>query len=421
MAEGCRPSYSRVGEEGNGEADGERVLQEATKSQSLDSVQSRKLEHVGIDADEKIVQGIASVQSMPQLGSIAFLQKGFPNSRNAAGSEKCCGAIGLIFMAFSAMSFSVMTLLVHVLSKYNGFPALELVSFRASVGIVLSLSWSIWQKKSPMPPACSHRLLLLARGLVGIIGMGGNWFIVTQLPFGEATVIVFTAPIFTLFLARIFLRESISKAHLFCAFLSCVGVILVARPEFLGFRPEAIPAYASMPKVWVVMIGLVGALASACTNLLVRRLLDIHAMVTISWLMGAAICILCPLSFVLQTPIWPTSATEWLLIFCVALLGFAGQGFKTQGLKWENAGIGSMMRNLDLFFACVFQATLLSEGLNPWSAVGAALTLMSSIGIGALKVISRRKKKKKVPDEAEPVTAIGHMENGIEVPDVHRD
>ena len=43
-------------------------------------------------------------------------------------------------------------------------------------------------------------------------------FVYTQLPLGEATVIVFTAPIFTSLIARIYLKEYIgsSQAVLMC-------------------------------------------------------------------------------------------------------------------------------------------------------------------------------------------------------------
>ena len=57
------------------------------------------------------------------------------------------------------------------------------------------------------------------------------------------------------------------------------------------------------------------------------------------------------------------------MIGAVCVLGFAGQAFKTQGLKWEKAGPGAMMRNLDLVLAFGFQVPGSSVGLRlpgPW-------------------------------------------------------
>ena len=46
--------------------------------------------------------------------------------------------MGLIFMAMSAVSFSVMTMLVHVLASRAKIPSFEQVVFRCVVGIILS-------------------------------------------------------------------------------------------------------------------------------------------------------------------------------------------------------------------------------------------------------------------------------------------
>ena len=133
--------------------------------------------------------------------------------------------------------------------------------------------------------------------------MGGNWFIITQLSLGDATVIIFTSPIFTALLARVLLKEKLSWPQVGLLGMSVVGVLLVARPAFLGFEDDPKPEYASMSRGPVVIIGLIAAVASAGTNILVRKLLDVRAMTTVTWLMMGGLIVQTPLTFALQAQV----------------------------------------------------------------------------------------------------------------------
>ena len=330
----------------------------------------------------------------------------------SAGHGRCQGAIGLIFMALSAISFSIMSLFVHILTtglKPNtnstnittatnvtssitrmSINSFELVSMRAIFGAILCSIWIYSQQQLPLGEK-KYRTTLGARASIGVIGMMCNWFILSQLPLGDATVIIFTAPTFTLLLARCILKEKVSYMTMILLFVSSIGVILVARPTFLGFHADIAPAYEILPRGIVVLIGLIGAVASAATNVIVRKLTNVPAMVTVLWLMMAGILVATPVALAMPDSKLPETVGDVVMIVFICLLGFAGQGFKTQGLKWEKAGIGSMMRNLDLVFAFTFQIVVLGEQLRSLSVVGALLTLSSSVCMGVLKVRGKRK------------------------------
>ena len=77
----------------------------------------------------------------------------------------------------------------------------------------------------------------------------------TQLPFSEATVVVFTAPIFTAIFAHVFMNESVDSTTAGLMALSSVGVCIVARPPFLGFEVDPRPPYATLPRGFVVTVG----------------------------------------------------------------------------------------------------------------------------------------------------------------------
>eukprot|EP00940_MAST-03C_sp_MAST-3C-sp2_P000051 g51.t1 len=313
------------------------------------------------------------------------------------GKDACGGTIGLIFMALSAVAFSVMTLLVHILSTRENFPSFQQVWMRGVQGFLLCAFWLRRVPNSDKRPYLGNnktRPILLARGIIGAFATSCNWFILTQLPLGEATVIVFTAPILTVLCARVFLKESVSWCQSGLILISSGGVLLIARPRFLGFEDsnDDEEVHRVFSRELTIFIGLLGALGGAIINVLVRKLSDVHSVVVVAWLMVFGVGAGAPLSFALQSPVWPRSLMAWFMIASIGALGFVAQILKTQGLKWEEAGIGSMMRNLDLVFAFSFQATILSETIHPLSLVGALLTLTSSLLMGYQKHRDKRAK-----------------------------
>ena len=317
-------------------------------------------------------------------------------SSSVHGERRCGGTIGLVLMGCSAISFSLMSFAIHLMSTTTStfaIPAFELVFFRSCLGILLCVVWLkyIVEETSTIALKRSNiKLLLGGRAFLGSLAMCSNWFVYSQLPLGEATVVVFTAPIFTVVVARLYLKEMINTIQGVLLALSSVGVILVARPEFLGFPSEPKPAYQSVPRIVVFGIGLCGALGSAFTNVLVRMLVDVHSVVVVKWLMVSSLFVSLVLGTLVQTPVKPEGVGVFGGLLAIGILGFMGQMLKTQGLKWEKAGPGSMMRNLDIVFAFVFQATILNEEVHILSLLGAGLTLVSSLAIGYQKYISSR-------------------------------
>eukprot|EP00041_Stephanoeca_diplocostata_P015301 m.291825 g.291825 ORF g.291825 m.291825 type:complete len:380 (+) comp19986_c0_seq7:213-1352(+) len=309
----------------------------------------------------------------------------------ADGAGQCGGAIGLVFMGCSAASFSIMSMLVHLLSSQQAIPSFELVAFRGTFGLIVGLIWTYLTKADLSGPP-EYRGTLLLRCIFGILGISSNWYTLSQMSLGDATVIIFTAPVFTAILATVYLGEKLSLAEVVLMTLSCTGVMMVARPSFLGFEQDRPPAYANTSRNLVVLIGLFGAFASAVTNLLVRRLLAVHAMVTVTWLMGFTAVLAPALLYLFQTPRAPTDSLGWFYVFGIGALGFLGQGFKTQGLKWEKAGPGTMMRNLDIVFAFGFQHFVFDEEIHMLSLVGATITLTASLAIGVLKLQKSKEK-----------------------------
>jgi drug/metabolite transporter (DMT)-like permease len=237
--------------------------------------------------------------------------------------------------------------------------------------------------------------------------MYANWYCLSQLSLGDATGIIFFGPPITFLMAHLILGEPFSCADASAMTVSFLGVLLFARPpaliSLLGVQEakDTLPdagdqapfEAAGTQRLLAVASGLAGAVFSAGTNILVRKLKEVHAMVVVAWLYFAAIA---ASAFMIaavpaQRPTTDDLCGVCLVIFVgIAISGLLGQFFKTEGLKREDAGPAAMMRNLDLVFAFIFQTTLLGEPVLWTSLLGGLLTLSASASLGVSAIRRRR-------------------------------
>ena len=105
----------------------------------------------------------------------------------------------------------------------------------------------VFSRNSPaarrrLSPFGSRSKLLLLRGAVGASALVCFYSAVAHLPLAEATVIHQTAPLFTAVFAAWFLRERLTARVVWSLLVAFVGVVLIARPDWLFGRPGALPA-----------------------------------------------------------------------------------------------------------------------------------------------------------------------------------
>lgn len=193
-------------------------------------------------------------------------------------------------MFLSAACFLSMTTAISYLGRTiegEKYPATQLVLIRASSCLLLTFIWLRRSGESFKPNDKKTRNILLARSCVGVGGMLGGWFLISQIPFSDATVIIFSAPFWTMVLARVILKESFTKLDGIALAFGFLGVLLVARPGSNDNNEDGATTSGAARGV-VVTIGVLGAICSAGTNLLVRKLKHVHALLTIFYLMVAA-------------------------------------------------------------------------------------------------------------------------------------
>ena len=129
------------------------------------------------------------------------------------------------------------------------------------------------------------------------------------------------------------------------AILSFTGVVLVARPEFIfgssklyddcgqPMEEAALLAEPSLGKAVLIIIGLIGAFASALTNIIVRKLTSVHALTTVLYLMMIALPVSPIGALVFQRLVFPRRMSTWMVYLVFAYL--PGAVVEDPRLKWN--------------------------------------------------------------------------------------
>ena len=137
---------------------------------------------------------------------------------------------GLILTVASGILFAIASLFVKL--SNTTIPAFEIVFVRLVTQTLLVLPVAIWARADLLGEK-KYRPFLLCFGVVNFASISCIYSAFTELPLGDATVCISATPIFTAFLAYVFLKES---WHIFdaVATFTCVGgVVLITRPTFI--------------------------------------------------------------------------------------------------------------------------------------------------------------------------------------------
>ncbi|XP_039991565.1 solute carrier family 35 member G1 isoform X2 [Xiphias gladius] len=164
----------------------------------------------------------------------AFCVGGQPASREASAREgaektKGCPGLGLFYAFLSTVFFSIIALLVKTI---QGVHAIEISAIRCFFQMLFIVPLLIYHKTGFLGPR-DKRIYLVLRGFIGSNAMILLFYAVQQMPLADATVIMFSNPVFTSLLAWIFLKERCTIWDCVFTVFTITGVILIARPPFI--------------------------------------------------------------------------------------------------------------------------------------------------------------------------------------------
>ncbi|CAG9104166.1 hypothetical protein JYU34_012115 [Plutella xylostella] len=293
---------------------------------------------------------------------------------------KRCPYLGLILATLSSLFFSLCSVIVKSLVNID---PMQLAMFRF-IGVLLPTVPIVVYTEQPVFPA-GKRVLLALRSIVGTVGLMLSFYAFRNMPLADASVIVFSVPVFVAFFARVFLKEPCGIWNTISIILTLIGVVLITHPPFLF--GETAPAENSQDynSLKGAIAAFVSTIFGANAYVLLRVLKGLHFSVIMTNFGAFAILQTFLYSLIFGALCMPNCGTERILVVCLALFSYLGQILLTMSLQMEQAGPVAIARSADIVFAFLWQVMFFSELPSKYSVFGAILVLSSVMLVGLRK------------------------------------
>ncbi|KAL9873133.1 solute carrier family 35 member G1 [Glossina fuscipes fuscipes] len=299
-------------------------------------------------------------------------------------SQMNCPYLGIILATLSSLFFSLCSVIVKGLVDVN---PMELASFRF-VGVLLPAIPIVVYNRQPVFPA-GKRVILLLRCFMGTTGLMLSFYAFRHMPLADASVIIFSTPVFVAIFARVFLKEQCSIFNVITIVLTLVGVVLITRPPFV-FGETSASALESERfagknyDIWGPVAAISSTLFGANVYILLRALKGLHFSVIMTNFGAFALIYTLIVCGSIGAICWPACGHDRWLVVVLGIFSFLGQILLTLSLQMEQAGPVAIARCADIVFAFIWQIMFFGETPTGYSLLGAVL-VVSSVILTALK------------------------------------
>ena len=280
-----------------------------------------------------------------------------------------------IYLVLAALVFAAMALATKVAAARLPGPQIAFVRFLIGLG-----ACAIARTRVRMQ--ARNKVGLLMRGAFGGAAVLCFFLGIAHLPVGIATLLNYTAPVFTAVYAALFLGEAITPTTLGALGLTTVGVVMV----MLGTAPAGSFVLGRWQLVGVLSAMLSGAAVATIRE--VRKTDGSWEIFTAFCVAGAAICAIPAV----RGWVAPTRF-EWLILLVVGLTSVVGQLLMTHALRYVRAAVGGIIAQLTSVTSLAFGWGVFGDRIGGLALAGAVLTL-AGVSVGAYLASGR---------EADPV------------------
>jgi len=272
-------------------------------------------------------------------------------------------ARGALWMLASAITFTVMTMLIKFLGE-DYSPALQ-TFYRQLAGLVVLLPVIL---PNPRQVFRTTRLgILLFRSGAGTVGMILAFYAYQKLPLADANALSFTRTLWVVPLAAFVLKESVGPRRVAATAVGFLGVLLMLQPQAQG--DAGWPAAAALASSFLFAFTVTG----------MKFLTRDHSTLTLmAW---SAV-----LGFVLAIPPalfawrWP-NLRDLALLCAMGVLGTVTQACYINGMAEGDAASMAPIDYTRLVFAVILGYALFSDIPNTMTMLGAGIVMASTIYI----------------------------------------
>lgn len=285
---------------------------------------------------------------------------------------------GILYIILSGLCFLIVNFFVKLLGAGDSqniieglqkYPGHELVLARSIVSFAISL---FIIKKKKLPLFGNNKRWLIIRGVSGTIALTIFFYTIHYLPLAIASTVQYLAPIFTIIIAMIVLKEKVKTLQWFFIGLSFSGVVLIALDKITGVNTE--PDQISF--FWLGL-GFIAAVFSGLAYTAIIKLKSTDAPITIVFyfpMISIPIMILlCFYSFTIPQGI------EWFFLLLIGIFTQLAQISMTRALHSGSASTITPLQYLGAIYAFLLGYFIFDETLSMIVNIGICLVISGVI------------------------------------------
>jgi drug/metabolite transporter (DMT)-like permease len=290
-------------------------------------------------------------------------------------------ARGALWMLASAVTFTVMTMLIKYLGDEYA-PALQ-TFYRQAFGLLVMLPIVIGNPRAAF--RTTRPGIVLFRSLAGTVGMMLGFYAYQKLPLAEANALSFTRTLWLVPLAAFVLKERVGPRRIVATLVGFTGALLMLKPVAQG--ELGLPAAAA----------LLSALLVAATVTGMKIMTRDHTTTTLmAWSATLGFILAIPPALFVWR--WP-SVIDLMLLAAMGVLGTITQACYIRGMSEGDAAVMAPVDYTRLVFAVMLGYALFGDVPDALTMMGAAVIIASTIYITLRE--SRLGVPKTVPERAE--------------------
>ncbi|HML06759.1 MAG TPA: DMT family transporter [Xanthobacteraceae bacterium] len=274
---------------------------------------------------------------------------------------------GIALKLISAVLFTVMAALIRYLGV--DYPIGQVIFFRSAFAILPVVIVYAWRRELLASLRTERPLGQAGRGALAILAMFCNFGALARLPLIEANAISFTAPLISVALAAMLLKERVRVYRWSAVTVGFVGVLVVLSPRFSGAELAVVLANAT--SVAGVVYALAGSACNAGAVIQTRWLTQSETTSSIVFYFS----LICALAGLATWPFgWvkPTGA-EWAALISIGLLGGAAHLLLTESYRYASASLLAPFDYTSMVWALILGYAFFDEVPTVMIVLGAAI------------------------------------------------
>lgn len=279
---------------------------------------------------------------------------------------------GIVFKILSALVFTLMSASVKFLGP--DYPTGQLVFFRSAFAIAPLLIWLTWRGDLISAIRTRNPGGHVLRSVIGTTGMFCGFAALSLLPLSDATAIGYAAPLVTVVLAALILKEQVRAYRWGAVVVGFLGVVIMLSPHLgLPLPAKGLSGGAALG----ALFGLAGACCAAGATIQIRRLTATErtgAIVLYFSLLSAAIG-LATAALGWKTP----TPRDFLVLALIGFLGGVGQILLTQSYRYADASLVAPFEYTTMIWAILIGFLAFGQMPNEAVIVGAAIVALAGM------------------------------------------